>query len=109
MEIALTNPHAAELLKARTALMEVIDPELSINIIDMGLVYEVLFPDAEHIEVRMTLSTPYCPLGEAITGSVQQVLEKTFPQKKILIHLVWDPVWGIDQITEEGKRQLGFK
>lgn len=108
MEIALNSPHAAELMKARTALLTVIDPELFINIIDLGLVYEVRFPSAGIIEVVMTLSTPHCPMGDAITGGVRNVLSHTFPDHMIQVELVWDPPWGFDRISEEGKRQLGL-
>lgn len=109
MEIALNSPHAAELLKARTALMTVIDPELFVNIIDLGLVYEVRFPSVGVIEVMMTLSTPHCPLGDAITGGVKNALSLAFPDQLIQVELVWDPPWGFDRITEEGKRQLGLE
>ncbi|HZH54183.1 MAG TPA: metal-sulfur cluster assembly factor [Sphingobacteriaceae bacterium] len=109
MEIALNSPHAAELVKARTALMTVIDPELFVNIIDLGLVYEVRFPSVGVIEVIMTLSTPHCPLGDAITGGVKNALNLAFPDQFIQVELVWDPPWGLDRITEEGKRQLGLK
>lgn len=108
MEISLSNPHAAELLKAKTALMTVIDPELFVNIIDLGLVYEVRFPSVGNIDVEMTLSTPHCPMGDAITGGVKNALEKAFPEHAVNIELVWEPAWGFDRITEEGKRQLGL-
>lgn len=108
MEIALNSPHAADLLKARTALLTVIDPELFVNIIDLGLVYGVRFPSAGIIEVDMTLSTPHCPLGDAITGGVKNALTKAFPDHLVHVELVWDPPWGFDRITDEGKRQLGL-
>lgn len=106
MEILLSSPHAAELLKAKTALLNVIDPELNVNIIDLGLIYEVRFPTGEMIEVIMTLTTSHCPMGEAITTWTQQALAKEFPELQVQVTLVWDPPWNFEMISEEGKRQL---
>ncbi len=106
MEIALNSPHAAELLKARTALLTVIDPELLINVIDLGLVYEVRFPSEGVIGVLMTLTTSHCPMGDAITTWVHSALTKAFPEYQVQIELVWDPPWSFEMISEEGKRQL---
>lgn len=108
MNIFLTDPHAAEKLKARTALMEVFDPELSINIIDMGLVYDLDFSESGKIIVTMTLSTPHCPLGDAIESGVKNVLGDRFPDRTIDIDLVWEPFWSYDMISEAGKEQLGW-
>ena len=108
MNVSLNDPHAAEQLKAQTALMQVIDPELSVNIIDLGLVYRIDFPDDDRVVVTMTLSTPHCPLGDAIQGGVTNVLGSCFPGRKIEINLVWEPVWNFDMISEDGKAQLGW-
>lgn len=108
MEITLNSPHAADQLKARTALLDVIDPELLLNVVDLGLIYEVLFPAPGEIRVRMTLTTQFCPMGEAITTRVGEALRKTFPEREIHVELVWEPPWGPDRISEEGRLQLGF-
>ena len=108
MEISLNSPFAPELMKAQTALMQVIDPELFVNIIDLGLVYGVDFSEAEKVTVTMTLSTPYCPLGDAITGGVRNALDKAFPDREIEVDLVWEPAWSYDNITADGKAQLGL-
>ncbi len=108
MKVSLSDPHAAEQLKAQTALMQVIDPELFVNIIDLGLVYRVDFREEDKIVVTMTLSTPHCPLGDAIQGGVRNVLENNFPGREIIINLVWEPVWSFDMISASGKEQLGW-
>lgn len=108
MEIKLNDPFAAEMLKAQTALMQVIDPELYVNIIDLGLVYGVDFTDAATVKVTMTLSTPGCPMGEAITGGVENALATAFPDREIEVEVVWEPRWNYDRITDEGKAQLGL-
>lgn len=108
MKISLTNPYAQEEMRANVALMEVIDPELNINIIDMGLVYGVKFDDSKTITVKMTLSTPHCPMGDAIEQGVINVLQTAFPDREIKIALVWEPEWNIDMISDAGREQLGL-
>lgn len=108
MEGLLSGRYAAEQLKAQTALLQVIDPELSINIIDLGLVYGIDFSDATKVVVTMTLSTPHCPLGDAIQGGVVHALAPCFPDREIEVDLVWEPEWNYDRITEAGKTQLGL-
>lgn len=108
MDISLNSPYASEEMRAQLALMQVIDPELSINIVDLGLVYGVDFSECNKVVVTMTLSTPHCPMGDAIASGVQHVLESHFPDREVSISLVWDPVWNYDMITEAGKEQLGL-
>ncbi len=108
MEIQLNNPYAQEQLKAQVALMQVIDPELNVNIIDLGLVYEVNFSTPQEIIVRMTLSTPHCPMGDAIEQGVLNVLRDTFPDRTPSIQLVWEPEWNFNMISEAGKEQLNL-
>ena len=90
---------------AIAALKKVIDPELFVNIIDLGLVYEILF-DEKSVEVLMTLSTPHCPLGDAIKNGVYNVLLEVFPDREIQVTLVWEPAWNPDMMTEEGRKEL---
>lgn len=108
MEIALNSPFAQQQIKAQTALMQVIDPELGINIIDLGLVYAIDFSQAATIVVTMTFSTPHCPLGDAIKQGVTHVLGMAFPDYHIGIQIVWEPEWNADMITDEGKTALGI-
>ncbi|WP_164121850.1 MULTISPECIES: metal-sulfur cluster assembly factor [Sphingobacterium] len=108
MNISLNGPFAKEQMKAQTALLQVIDPELGINIIDLGLVYELDFSNVETIVVTMTFSTPHCPLGDAIQQGVVHVLSVAFPERHIDIKIVWEPEWNYDMITEEGKLALGI-
>ena len=108
MIISLTDTYAAEKLKAQQALCNVIDPELFVNVVDLGLIYDLDFTQNDAIKVTMTLSTPHCPMGEAITNGVQNALEAIFPSKEVTINLVFDPPWGYDMLTPEGKEQLGI-
>jgi metal-sulfur cluster biosynthetic enzyme len=93
--------------KVLTALKLVIDPEVQINIIDMGLVYHVNIDEKEKkITITMTLSSPHCPMGNTIVTAVQNCLEFHFEAYIGEVNLVWEPAWTIDKISEEGKRQL---
>lgn len=109
MEIKLNDSFAAELLKAQTALMQVIDPELCINIVDLGFIYGIDFTDAAKVKVTMTLTTPGCPMGGAIVRGVENVLETAFPDRGIAVEIVWEPSWNYDRITDEGKIQMGLE
>jgi metal-sulfur cluster biosynthetic enzyme len=89
------------------ALKAVIDPELGINIVDLGLVYR-----AERIgdvvAVRMTMTTPSCPLGEMLLEEVRTALAETYPQAaQVSVELVWDPPWSAALMSPAARQQLG--
>lgn len=95
--------------KVIEALKKVIDPEVQINIIDMGLVYNVeILEEEKKIIITMTLSSPHCPMGNTIVAAVQNCLGFHFVSYKGEVNLVWEPAWSIDKISEEGKQQLAF-
>jgi metal-sulfur cluster biosynthetic enzyme len=92
----------------RETLSDVIDPELGIGIVDLGLVYRADWT-AEGIAVEMTMTTPSCPLGEMLLRDVEQRLRSQFAEARtIRVDLVWDPPWSPARITEQGRRQLGW-
>ncbi|MDX1829250.1 MAG: metal-sulfur cluster assembly factor [Lutibacter sp.] len=98
-----TNEKLIELLK------EVIDPELMVNIVDLGLVYGVTINESTHeIDVDLTLTSPGCPMGDMITEDAKQLINANYPTYETEIHLVWDPVWSIEKLTEKGKEELGY-
>lgn len=109
MEINLTSKYAAEELKAKQTLMMVMDPELGINVQDLGLIYSLDFSNANKLIVEMTLTTPACPMAETILLGVERSLKNTFSDKEIIIQLVWDPEWNIDRMTQEGRDELNRK
>lgn len=108
MEMSITDAFYKDKQKALNALYRVVDPELFVNIVDLGLVYGIDFAREKSIEVTMTLSTPHCPMGEAITTGVRNVLSIEFPGSKIVVKLVFDPKWDHWMMSEEGRRQLGI-
>lgn len=88
-------------------LMEVIDPELFVNIIDLGLVYELDFkPDPLYVKITMTLTSKGCPLSDAIKADINGTLNKYFPGIKINVNIIWEPAWDMEKVSDEGRRQL---
>lgn len=86
-------------------LATVMDPELHIDIVSLGLIYEVNIKDGE-IMVVMTLTTPGCPLAPVIDQMIREALSPL--DCKVILELVWDPPWTQDMMSEEGKLQLGM-
>lgn len=108
-DIDITDPYAFLKEEARTLLLDVYDPEVGLDIINMGLVYRIDYNEENNmIIIVMTLTTRSCPMGPMITQNAGEVLQQHFPEKDIHIHLVWEPPWSTDKITEEGKQKLGW-
>jgi metal-sulfur cluster biosynthetic enzyme len=92
---------------ALSALEYVVDPEIGLNVVDLGLVYEINFDDrAKKIDCTMTLTTQFCPMGASISSAVQTVLQATFPVFKIILTLTFDPAWNYERISEAGRAYL---
>lgn len=89
------------------ALKEVIDPELGVSIVDLGLVYDVRY-EAGVAEVEMTLTSPGCPLAPLIDKLVKEAVKSVPEVKEILVELVWDPPWTRDMMSEEIKAEFGY-
>lgn len=107
LNLDIADPNSFIEMEAWEHLRIIIDPELHVNIIDLGLVYSIHADRATNtIGVVMTLSSTHCPVGEAIIGGVKNCLEAHFPDFTISVELTWEPVWGFDNITDEGKKQL---
>ncbi len=81
------------------------DPEIGINIVDLGLVYNISI-DEKTIEVTMTLTTPGCPMHSTITQWAENVLHYLAPEMEIKINLVWEPAWTPDRMSDEARQQL---
>ena len=92
----------------RETLKEILDPEIGVNIVDLGLVYQIeLRPEELYIQITMT--SPTCPLSGVITRNMDQVLRKTFPDLgEMTIELVWDPAWSPELMSDTAKKQLGW-
>jgi metal-sulfur cluster biosynthetic enzyme len=89
-------------------LKTVEDPDVHVNIVDLGLVYDIGENGTGEIVVTMTLTSPSCPMGDFLIESVKQALAAIHPDRTIIVDLVWDPPWHQDRITEIGKMELGM-
>ncbi|MEB3751461.1 metal-sulfur cluster assembly factor [Geobacillus sp. FSL W8-0032] len=88
-------------------LKTVIDPELGINVVDLGLIYRLQIQDGQ-IDVLMTLTTPGCPLHDSIAGGVKRALEQIDGIHDVRVQLTWNPPWTPERMSEEALRQLGY-
>ena len=79
--------------QVREALRGVKDPELNLNVIDLGLVYEIEVSDAGEVDVKMTLTSPGCPVGPEMLSEAHAALEKLDGVTKVNVELVWEPYW----------------
>jgi metal-sulfur cluster biosynthetic enzyme len=92
---------------ARNYLRSVIDPEIYQNIVDLGLVYGIEIQPDQAVDVTMTLTTPHCPMGPQIIENVDAVLRR-HGASDVRVHIVWEPMWTPDAMTDELKRELGI-
>jgi metal-sulfur cluster biosynthetic enzyme len=88
-------------------LRQCYDPEIPLNIVDLGLVYDVVM-DGSKIDVRMTLTSPGCHLGGQIAGDVQSKILALEQVEEANVQLVWDPPWHQSMISAEGRKKLGL-
>ena len=95
-------------LKVYDALKKVIDPEIGINIVDLGLVYKIEYQEEKGIVVEMTLSTKGCPMGDVIFANAESEIKNAIPNVKVTIDLVWEPEWKTDFVTPDGRKALGM-
>lgn len=92
---------------ALAALQMVMDPEIGLNIVDLGLIYQIDFDEEEKkIFCAMTLTTQFCPMGESITDAAREVLQTSFPEYETVVNLTFDPSWNHERISEEGHEFL---
>ena len=85
------------------------DPELMMNIVDLGLVYDIEVNEENNIDVTMTLTSPGCPVGPQIISDVQRTAHNAFPSvSEVNVHLVWTPFWSPDMMSEDAKDELGI-
>ena len=86
------------------ALKEVVDPELMVNVVDLGLIYDVLIDDDLNVTLNMTLTSPACPLTDQIEWETQAVLGQL--ARSVTVNWVWMPPWSLEMITDDGREQL---
>ena len=97
----------ATLEDIRKALSGVVDPELGLNIMDLGLVYGVEMT-GDKVTITMTLTTPGCPMHDSMKQSVENVVRRLEPGKEAEINVVWDPPWTPEKMTPDARTHLGL-
>ncbi len=89
-------------------LKTVFDPEIPIDIYELGLIYEIKIDDENSTNIKMTLTSPACPVAGSLPGEVKEKIESIEGINGVHVDLVWEPVWDKDMMTEEAKLTLGF-
>ena len=90
------------------ALRQCYDPEIPVNIVDLGLIYDVLHDDAGNVTVKMTLTTQGCPSALAIPEQVKERVAAIEEVRDIHVEIVWEPAWNPGMISPAGRQQLGL-
>ena len=102
----------SEILKTEqdiiATLKNIYDPEIPVNIYDLGLVYEIDYTPDGTANIQMTLTAPNCPMADMLVEDIQQQVAKIPGIQKVNVELVFDPPWDKDMMTDEAKLELGF-
>ena len=106
------KPEMMDFLQTETrivgVLKEIYDPEIPVNVYDLGLIYDIHVEDDNSTTITMTLTAPNCPIADDIVLSVKQGIEAIDGIKSVTINLVFDPPWSKDMMSEEALLELGF-
>ena len=90
------------------ALKTVFDPEIPVNIYDLGLVYDVAINDEAHAHIQMTLTSPGCPVAQTFPGTVEQAVNQVEGVSDCTVELVWEPPWTQERMSEVARLELGM-
>jgi Predicted metal-sulfur cluster biosynthetic enzyme len=99
--------HGITIKEVINKLKECTDPEIGINIVDLGLIYGIQIDGDNNIKLKMTMTSPMCPVTSIILADAQLRLESIPDVGKIEIELVWEPLWSPDMISQEIKQKFG--
>jgi FeS assembly SUF system protein len=94
--------------KVIAALSSVYDPEIPVNIYELGLIYKIDIDAEKNVNIRMTLTAPACPVAGTLPGEVEKKVEEIDEVKKATVELVWEPAWSRDLMSESALLQLGM-
>jgi FeS assembly SUF system protein len=106
----MANPVAALTLKPLVidAICSVYDPEIPVNIWELGLVYDVDIDDERRVHIRMTLTAPACPSAQSLPIEVEQKVRQVPGVADVYVEVVWEPAWSTDRMSDAAKLQLGM-
>jgi len=105
-------PDAAQIAALRpqiiAALKKVFDPELPVNIYELGLIYDIIVDRSATVGIRMTLTAPACPAAQSLPGEVRRQIAQVPGVADVKVDIVWDPPWDRDRMSDAAKLQLGL-
>lgn len=90
------------------ALRQVYDPEISVNVYDLGLIYELKVDQSQHVDIKMTLTAPNCPMADYVVEQVRQAVNDVPGVVSSNVELVWEPEWDRSRMSEEALIELGL-
>ena len=111
MEVQASSPATAQILlepKVIDAISSVYDPEIPVNIWELGLIYELRVERTGAVQVRMTLTAPACPSAQTLPGEVENSVRQVEGVTDVKVEVVWEPPWTTDRMSEAAKLQLGM-
>ena len=94
--------------KVVEALKTIYDPEIPVDVFELGLIYEVKIDDDKNVEIEMTLTSPNCPVAESLPKEIEDTVAAIDEVTSCKINIVFDPPWDKDMMSEEAKLELGF-
>ena len=92
----------------RDALKEIFDPEIPINIVDLGLIYKVEETEPGKVNVEFTVTSPACPVGEELARKIKETIARQDGVKEVNVQIVWEPTWTKEKMSFEGKLQASM-
>ena len=94
--------------KVVAEIKKIYDPEIPVNIYELGLIYKIEISDEKKVNIEMTLTSPNCPVAESLPKEVEDKVAKVDGVKSSKVEIVFDPPWDKDMMSEEAKLELGF-
>jgi len=89
-------------------LKTVFDPEIPVNIYDLGLIYQVDIDEKQHVHIQMTLTSPGCPVAQTFPGTVEKAVNEVEGVADCTVELVWEPPWDQERMSEAARLELGI-
>lgn len=89
-------------------LYSIYDPEIPVNIYDLGLIYDIIINEENDVTIIMTLTSPNCPVAEELPKQIEQTIKEQLGIKKVEVKITFDPQWTVEKMSEIAKLELGF-
>ena len=94
--------------KVIAEIKKIYDPEIPVNIYELGLIYDIIIDDKNNVKIDMTLTSPNCPVAESLPNEVKESVKEIKEIKNVDLNLVWDPPWDKSMMTESAKLELNL-